>query len=129
MKNFLLPFVFLCLSSKSLLADSYLYRVQEGDQLGSIYLSLGHEDLWSSDGKINQLLQNSKNKSKIYAGSLLDILSSDIIFKHNVHFDERFIKIKKRIYRNSEFKELASHNQEEVKEDRKHALSTHTIAY
>jgi len=98
------------LSSYASYSKDYFYRVEDNDQLGVVFLSLGHLKLWPKDGKINQFKKSSQYKipNKIYAGSILKIADSDIVFLSNINIDKNdFITFKNRIKTVEEFESFA----------------------
>ncbi len=98
----------LLLYSTSIFAKDIFYQVEPNDQLGMIFLSLGHPNLWSTDGKINQFKKTSNFKylDTIKPGQLLTIQDSDVNFKNNVIINDDHFKFKNKIWTNAEFLEL-----------------------
>jgi hypothetical protein len=96
----------------SLVPDAYpkdfYYKVEEGDQIGTVLLSLGHSQLWSKQGKVNHFKKQSKRKvNRIFPGNTLKISEEDILFKKNVTFLENdYFRLIKKIKTASEYQDL-----------------------
>lgn len=83
------------------------YEVQKNDQLGTIFLSLGHKKLWPRDGKVNLFKQriDTKIPKKIWPGQILKIEKNDILFTKNVKIENDKIIILKKIKNLKDFEE------------------------
>lgn len=88
-------------------AEDYFYKVEENDQLGVIFLSLGHKKIWSKSGKINQFKRTSRLSvpRRFARGAFLKISESDILFKGNILIKNKYITFKKKIRNLAEFEE------------------------
>lgn len=104
MKKITAASLILCTSLVS--AKDFFYKVEQKDQLGIIFLSLGHRRLWQKDGKVNQFKKSSSLKTvdKVRIGDILKIDEKDIIFKKNVTIEKDYIHLKKKIKTMPEYK-------------------------
>lgn len=97
--------LFLVLLSEAWSKPVY-YRVEKDDQLGIIFMSIGHLKLWNYDGKVNLFKRSfhSVSPDVIKSGVVLRLDDEDIILKANVEFLEKdFFRIKKKIRTKEEF--------------------------
>jgi len=91
--------LFLLLTVERSFSTEYLYQIKEGDQLGTILLSLGHKYLWSKDSKLDQFKKTSQVSlpNFIKKGTIIKISDNDIIFKKNVALKNGQLKILRKI--------------------------------
>lgn len=101
--------IFLGLSvTISSFANDVYYKIEANDQLGVVFLSIGHNRLWQKDGKVNLFKKNFKKKNLdlFYPGSFIKLREEDILFKKNVVFSRKFFKIIKKAKKQNEYDEL-----------------------
>lgn len=93
-------------------AKELTYKVEAGDQLGTVFLSLGHLKLWDQPGKINQFKKSTPQMNELLKpGTILKIQESDVLFKNNVLLQRDEITFKKKIKTKKDFFEMQNDNQ------------------
>lgn len=99
------------------MANSIYYQVESGDQLGRIFLSLGHKKLWSKDGKVNKFKKSSNVKfpNKLKVGSYIKLNDQEIVFKKNITIKNDSLYFKKKIKTIPEYEKLLA--EEGITED------------
>lgn len=132
MKKIICIFYFVTSISNSY-ANSLYYKLEEGDQLGQILLSLGNKRIWNKTGKLHIWKKNFQiwKPRKLIPGEIVTIDSSFIKFKKNVTIDDNQVFFIKKITNLNEYddlfnqennEEIAKENEEETKEEIKNEI-------
>lgn len=105
-KAFIILFSFLF--STPLFSKTLTYTVENNDQLGTLFLSIGHKKLWAKNGIINILSKELevKDVSIITPGKRLKIPEDYILFKKNITQKNDDFFIIKKINTLKEYEEL-----------------------
>lgn len=145
-KAFIILFSFLF--STPLFSKTLIYTVENNDQLGTLFLSIGHKKLWAENGIINILNKELevKDVSIITPGKQLKIPEDCILFKKNITRENDDFFIIKKINTLKEYEELLKNENlkksdvaksnktfkieiDEEKENKKEKKVTHTFNF